>query len=313
MAADQWILSADGGGTKTDLLLGNSADKSGIALTGAGTNPNAHGKVAADRLEHLILAAFDRANISGKEVGTAVIGMAGVSHPKYRADFEEMLDRHMPSASVRMTSDAELAHRSIWGIEQGITLIVGTGSIAVGDDGDGKLLRAGGFGYQFGDIGSGYWLGKNLITQLIAMERSEAEDVLNLRKALAEHFDAGGFEEAVEAASGGESIPRVAAIAPVVLGHARDGNSIAEQIAQSGTEGLVEIVDELAEKVGQPKTIGLHGSVITESSFYRSLILNGLGLESWKRSETAAVFGGMIIAGAVETPEELCKFAITYG
>lgn len=313
MAADHWILSADGGGTKTDLLLVNCSVKSGVMVTGAGTNPNAHGKVAIGRFAQLMETALQRGQISGKEVGSAVIGLAGVSHPKYRADFEEMLERHLPSASVRMTSDAELAHRSIWGIEQGITLIVGTGSIAVGDDGDGKLLRAGGFGYQFGDIGSGYWLGKNLITQLIAMERSQAEDVLALREAVVGEFDADGFEEAVEAASGGESIPGVAALAPIVLERARDGNSVAEQIARSGVEGLLEIVEELAEKLGRPETIGLHGSVITESSFYRSLVLNGLGFDGWKRGGTAAVFGGMIIAGAVETPGELCKFAINYG
>mgnify|MGYP001495510347 CR=1 FL=1 len=313
MAADDWVLSVDGGGTKTDVLLVNSADRLGIMVTGAGTNPNAHGKVAVDRLEELIFTALKRAEISGGEVGAAVIGMAGLSHPKYRPDFDEMLKRGLPSASICVISDAEMAHRMVWGKERGMTMIVGTGSIAVGDDGKGNFIRAGGLGYQFGDVGSGYWLGKNLITQLIAMERSEDEEVLKLKSAVISHFEAREFEGALEVASGRENIPRVAELSPVVLNYAKRGNNLAEQIVRSGTEGLLDLVEELAEKMGQPERIAFHGSVITESSFYRSLLLNGLGLDHWKQGEKAAVFGGLILAGAVETPEELCKFAIDYG
>ena len=313
MAVDGWVLSADGGGTKTDVLLANSAARSGVVVTGAGTNPNAQGKVAVDRLEKLILTALGKAKISGEEVGAALIGIAGISHPKYRSDFDEMLNRHLASASIRVISDAEMAHRMIWGKERGMTLIVGTGSIAVGDDGEGNLLRAGGLGYQFGDVGSGYWLGKNLITQLIAMERSEDEDVLQLKSAVISNFDAKEFEEALEVASGRENIRQVAALSPAVLNYAKEGNSLAEQIVHSGTEGLLELVEELAEKMGQPESIAFHGSVITKSSFYRSLLLKGLGLNHWKQSEKAAVFGGLILAGAVETPGELRKFAINYG
>ncbi len=313
MAADGWVLSADGGGTKTDVLLVNSATRSGVLVTGAGTNPNAHGKVAVDRLEQLISVALGKVGISGKEVGTAVVGMAGFNHPKYRPDFDEMLNQCLPLGSLRVVSDAEMAHRMIWWMERGMTLIVGTGSIAIGDDDYGNLLRAGGLGYHFGDVGSGYWLGKNLITQLIAMERSEEEEVLQLKSAVISHFDAKRFEEALEMASGRENIPCVAGLSPFILNYAKEGNSIAEQIVLSGIEGLLELVKELADKIGQPEMVALHGSVITESRFYRALLLKGLGLEYWKQGEKAAVFGGLILAGAVETPEELCKLAINYG
>ncbi|MEE2877092.1 MAG: BadF/BadG/BcrA/BcrD ATPase family protein [Candidatus Neomarinimicrobiota bacterium] len=313
MAVDGWVLSADGGGTKTDILLANGDLKSGVMVNGSGTNPNAQGELASERLEQLISSALERVEISGQEVRSAVLGMAGLSNHKYRSAFDKILERLVPSASVQIITDAELAHRAIWGHERGITLIVGTGSIAVGGDAQGNLLRAGGFGYQIGDIGSGYWLGKNLITQLIAMERSEAEEILDLKKAVVDHFGAGDFVEALDLASGGESFSRVAAMSSILLNHAEEGNFLAEQLARTGIEGLQELVEELTGKMGQHDIIGLHGSVITESSFYRSLLMKGLKIESWKRSEMAAVFGGLIITGSVETPEELRNFVIDYG
>lgn len=313
MAAEGWIASVDGGGTKTDVLFVNGTSRKGTLTSGGGTNPNVYGTDGIERLRNLLTASLAGRELSGENVEACVIGMAGVSHPKYRPRLEVVCADLLPNVPTHITSDAELAHRAIWGKLPGMTVLVGTGSIAVGEGADGILKRTGGFGFQTGDVGGGYWLGKSVLTELIAAERSQADEVLTLRDAVATHLGVGGFEMAVKMASADEGVSVVSGLAPLVLKHAVEGNGLAAQIVTSGAEGLQELVEELAEKIGAPSEIGLHGSVICESSFYRDLLLGKLGLDQWKRSEFPAVYGGLVIAEAVTGPEEFRKFAVHHG
>ena len=86
---------------------------------------------------------------------------------------------------------------------------------------------------------------------------------------------------------------------------------IASQIVASGADGLRELVDELIEKIDFSGDLGLHGSVITESHFYRTKLMNRLEFYGWRKADFRAVFGGLVVAGAAAEPEELVKFTVT--
>ena len=184
-------------------------------------------------------------DVAAKNVKTCVVGMAGISHPKHRPTLKQTCETLFPQASLQLISDAELAHRTIWGEGPGMTLIVGTGSIVVGEDKDGKLRRAGGFGFQSGDVGGGYWFGKSLITELIAADRSNDDEIVELRQLVTDNFGVSSFKEALEKASGGEGVSIVASLTPEIFQVAENGNFIASQIVASGADGLRELVDEL--------------------------------------------------------------------
>jgi N-acetylglucosamine kinase-like BadF-type ATPase len=81
----------------------------------------------------------------------------------YRPLFDWM-HRHIPARHHLLTSDAAIALAAAVGDSPGILVNAGTGSIAFLRNDRGHLLRAGGWGVPFDDLGSGYDLGRKGIT-----------------------------------------------------------------------------------------------------------------------------------------------------
>ena len=135
--ADDWVVSVDGGGSSTDVLLANIPLKTARLKRGGGTNPNVYGADGIERLRKLMQKVLSETDVAAINVKTCVVGMAGISHPKHRPTLKQTCEALFPQASLQLISDAELAHRTIWGEGRGMTLIVGTGSIVVGEDKDG--------------------------------------------------------------------------------------------------------------------------------------------------------------------------------
>ncbi|MDP6456066.1 MAG: BadF/BadG/BcrA/BcrD ATPase family protein [Candidatus Marinimicrobia bacterium] len=303
MANERWILSIDGGGSKTDLLLLDTIARRGFIVTGNGTNPNVYGQNGIRDLENLIGQVLSRASCDAADVEACVVGMAGISNRKYKPALETMLETTFAASDVNLTSDAELAHHSIWRGNPGITLIAGTGSIVIGIDSEGRLHRAGGVGFTAGDEGSGYWLGKSILTQLITNERSSDEDVVELKEAVSEFFGKTEFEEVLQSVSllrG--TVSSVAAVAPIVLSIAESENFLASQVVSHGAEKLAEMVEEVSEKMGlkaESLSLGCCGSLIKQSLFYRDqveefLLLSYADVE-WVTDDHLPVFGGLAL------------------
>lgn len=313
MVSDINVISVDGGGSQTTILLANLNSKLAYVKRTKGTSPNLYGEVGINRLKKNIISTIDYSRLSKNDISSLVVGMAGISTPKYKPKLKKILSDLVPLASIYLVSDAEMAHRAIWGKAHGMTLLVGTGSIAIGEDTNGLLKRSGGYGFQIGDVGSGYWLGKNLLTQLIICERSEEKDLVDLRKVVIDHYKTKLFEEALEIASSDKNIAEMAGLAVPLLHKAEDGNYLAKHIVDSGVEGLEELICNLIPKLDNQKSIGFHGSLITKSKFYRSLLLNRLGIENWEKTQNEAVFGGLILIEEEIKFKELTEFQVKYG
>ena len=313
MVSDINVISVDGGGSQTTILLANLNSKLAYVKRTKGTSPNLYGEVGINRLKKNIISTIDYSRLSKNDISSLVVGMAGISTPKYKPKLKKILSDLVPLASIYLVSDAEMAHRAIWGKAHGMTLLVGTGSIAIGEDSNGLLKRSGGYGFQIGDVGSGYWLGKNLLTQLVICERSEEKDLVDLRKVVIDHYKTKLFEEALEIASSDKNIAEMAGLAVPLLHKAEDGNYLAKHIVDSGVEGLEELICNLIPKLDNQKSIGFHGSLITKSKFYRSLLLNRLGIENWEKTQNEAVFGGLILIEEEIKFKELTEFQVKYG
>lgn len=89
-------------------------------------------------------------------VDAVCVGSAGSGSTKAREFLTETLSPAVsPTGQVLVVNDARLALPSA-GYDEGVAVIGGTGSIALGLA-DGREVRAGGWGYLLGDEGSGYW------------------------------------------------------------------------------------------------------------------------------------------------------------
>ncbi len=160
-----YIIGVDGGGTKTLALL---ADESGNILArglGGASNYTAVGfEAACVALELAISQALSSAEKSvtpsvEQSVASLCLGLAGAGRLGDRARFHAWAVERFPNTKVMVVSDAEILLAAGAPDGPALALICGTGSIVYGRTETGELLRAGGWGYLFGDEGSGFALG----------------------------------------------------------------------------------------------------------------------------------------------------------
>jgi N-acetylglucosamine kinase-like BadF-type ATPase len=161
MKSDDLVLGIDGGGSKTVAWLGVHPSQGGPTIVGRGragpANPQAVGFPAAtDNLARAIGRAFEQAPVEVGPVAAAVLALAGSDRDENRRVFSDWAQKRRLAARFRIVHDAlpVLAAGSPEG--WGVALISGTGSLAYGRNRDGREARAGGWGFLFGDEGSGY-------------------------------------------------------------------------------------------------------------------------------------------------------------
>ncbi|MCH8012464.1 MAG: hypothetical protein IIA61_11040 [Candidatus Marinimicrobia bacterium] len=304
MANRHCILSIDAGGTKTDGLVLDRDKLSGVMLSREGSNPNIYREQGVATITSIVKTLIEKGGVLPEDVEDCVIGLAGISRTAYRKQIEKALNKIFPQSSIHLISDAQLAHHGIWGKASGITLIVGTGSIAVGIDEEGTFYRAGGFGYNIGDEGSGYCLGKSVITQLITNEQSTDEEVVSIRDEFVAHVGAPDFEGMLRILSMSEkNISTLAGLTPIILKAAEDSNFFVNQTVMQGAECLADLILELTEKMGiteEKLLVGISGSVIVKSNYYRNLIEDHLLYDfpemEWVLPQFPSVYGGLAIA-----------------
>ena len=98
-------------------------------------------------------------------------GSAGAEVPAARKRLEKLLMRLLPGSRVSVVHDTRLILAAA-GLDSGIALIAGTGSVVYGRAGDGREVRIGGWGWLLGDEGSAVWLAREAAREV--MRRADA-------------------------------------------------------------------------------------------------------------------------------------------
>ncbi len=169
---DYTIIGIDGGGTKTHGVLFTDGEvkaemKAGTTRIGAvGVGES------SERTLNMIVELCNKAQIETSELDAVVIGVAGVwleEEKKRSAQLIKTLARgqNIKFNDLMVTSDAEIALEGALNGENGIMVIVGTGSIALAKSDKNKLSRCGGWGIELDDEGSGAWIGREGLTAVV--------------------------------------------------------------------------------------------------------------------------------------------------
>src|SRR6185295_1759966 len=93
----------------------------------------------------------------------AMVGAAGAGREQEQHELAAALIAAQVARRVRVAGDSEISLAAAFGDGPGILLNAGTGSIAFARSPDAHLHRAGGYGWQLGDEGGGYWLGRRAL------------------------------------------------------------------------------------------------------------------------------------------------------
>jgi len=145
--------------------------------------------------------------------------------------------------TVRVMTDGEIALVAAFGQSPGILILAGTGSVGLARDQEGNINRAGGYGWQMGDEGSGYALGRAALGVVgraadgIAEATGLSERVLTATRS----SDISHLVRWAAASGQGE----IAALAPLVLEMAESGDRLAAELVARAADDLLNLAISL--------------------------------------------------------------------
>jgi N-acetylglucosamine kinase-like BadF-type ATPase len=270
------VIGVDGGGTKTEAWLariahGEAPEVIGRGLAGS-SNPRAVGmEMALANLAEAVAAARADAGLGQASVRLAVLAMSGAGHATVREQIGAWALQRGMAEEVRFEHDAEPVLAEGTPAGQGIALIVGTGSAAIGADASGTKHVVGGWGYHYGDEGSAYWIGRQALVEVAraADGRSGPTALVAALTARLGVPDARAILGALEQT--GNVRGAIARLAVDVEQAARQGDAVALAIVKQGASELAQMTATLAERLelGVEFPLALAGGVICGSELLR--------------------------------------------
>jgi glucosamine kinase len=193
--------------------------------------------------------------IGGADATAAGIGMPGLRSPDDAAALGAELTRRA-GRPVRVTGDGETAWLGAFGAAPGIVVFAGTGSGAMGCDGE-RWARAGGHGFLLGDEGSAYWIGRAAANAALRWEDGMGGSAA-LRDAVIE-ASGGDLAALIESVNSHPAERgRLALLAPVVTALAGEDDA-ARRIALEAAEHLTELARAVSRRLGPLPVCGLGG------------------------------------------------------
>ncbi|AGB47605.1 putative N-acetylglucosamine kinase [Mesorhizobium australicum WSM2073] len=238
-----YFLGVDGGGTGCRARL---EDAQGTVL-GQGLSGPATTRLGIEAAWTSIAKAFgaaiEEAGFAPAETAKihAGIGLAGIGR---KGALEALRAIAHPFASIDFVSDGIGACLGAHSGRDGAIVIAGTGSIGLGFV-EGRDLRAGGYGFPISDEGSGADLGLKAVQLALRAHDGRHERTALLAEVM-QRF-AGDPMEAV-AWMDRASATDYAALAPMVMRHADQGDPVGRRIVQGAAEQIDTLVRVLFEK-----------------------------------------------------------------
>ena len=157
----------DGGASSTRAVILNSNGKTlNKKKLSKGTNLKVYQNLAPKRITDLILELCHEISTSVDDISAFGFGLAAVSHDDGRELLFKELDRINIADRSILVNDAEAAYKTCCQDDVGILLTVGTGVICIAKNSNGDFVRVAGKGHDKSDVGSGYWIGKEVLLKL---------------------------------------------------------------------------------------------------------------------------------------------------
>jgi glucosamine kinase len=271
------LIGADVGGTKTAVAVSDGEKILGRASgPGAAVRPG-RALASASTITEVVRAALSAAGRLNGDV--LVVGAAGAGREPERDELQKALKVESLAARVEVTTDIEIALAAAFADGPGIVVSAGTGSIAVGRDREGKRHRIGGYGWQMGDEGSGYAIGRAALGAV-----SRAVDGRSPMTALSDRVlrasRSADFNALVRWAAGA-SPAEIAALAPQVLAVAAEGDPLAQGITDYAARELSQLAICLLPRMNlePPVRVAVTGGLLAPDQPLRRTLLAKLAEE----------------------------------
>jgi N-acetylglucosamine kinase-like BadF-type ATPase len=266
----RYFLGIDGGQSSTTALIG---DEFGRVLGMGRAGPCNHvgtgeGKAKfVDAIQGCLRAASAQAGLDSSSVRfvSACLGFSGGP-----ADKESILREMIATEKMSVTHDALIALSGATAGQPGLIAIAGTGSIAFGRNASGKTARAAGWGYMFGDEGSGFYITRQALRAALRSEEGWGPST-SLRSVLLDATGAPNVDQLLHRLYTPEfPRSRIAGLAKLVDQAAENGDATARNILTEAAQQLAIIA---AAVRGQLFTPGEAAHVSYVGGVFRSRLV----------------------------------------
>jgi N-acetylglucosamine kinase-like BadF-type ATPase len=154
---------------------------------------------------------------------------------------------------MSVTHDALIALSGATAGQPGLIAISGTGSIAFGRNASGKTARAAGWGYMFGDEGSGFYITRQALRAALRSEEGWGPST-SLRSILLDATGAANVDELLHRLYTPEfPRSRIAGLAKLVDQAAENGDSTAHHILNEAAQQLAIIAAAVRGQLFKPQ------------------------------------------------------------
>jgi N-acetylglucosamine kinase-like BadF-type ATPase len=269
-----FYLGFDGGGAKTECVL---ADSDGGVLARAFTGPSNPLRAGYPRAWFALSEAADcvlsRHKLHAAHIGGICAGLGGAGTTGVARRATAFFEGGFPNARVRVTTDLDIAHEAAFGSGEGILLLAGTGTAALGRDSSGHNVRAGGHGPWFSDEGSAFDVGRRAFEAVVRAEESRGP-ATELSKRIFEFHQTNGWDliRAAIAKNPDAIFPKTF---PLVAHLADKDDLVSRQILSDAATSLAGLAAAAARQLGwrdRDVPLAKVGGVYSRSKFFDAAI-----------------------------------------
>jgi N-acetylglucosamine kinase-like BadF-type ATPase len=287
----------DGGGTKSRIAVMDESGRILVRKEGACTNQYAIGfPQAVEHVRDLVGSTVDLSCVAG-----FCLASAGLGRKPEAERFATQLAYPFP---CYYCSDVEALLVGGLQNEEGICLVCGTGSVAMGRTRDGIIRRSGGFGWRLGDEGSAWWQGQQAIQR--AMRSEEHRDLpTKLLVPVMQALSVDTMEGLITLCNADTlTKARIASLSPLVTEYAKRGDPLAVDIINLSVKELTLLVDAIVVQLPllEGRDVVCAGGVLEHDAYFVSLLRQTWGTRyRFVQPKGTALDGALALAKQITT------------
>ncbi len=280
---ERYYIGMDGGGTSTKVLVWDGT-RERCRLSAGSLNYNSAGPARIAQALAELRDALAESGFAADDCAAVGIGCAGVSNPAVRPFLEKVFLELGYGCPVCVFGDEEAAMYGAFEEADGILLIAGTGSICLGQTGQGaRKYRAVGYGHLIDDEGSAYALGRDILSAVVRAEDGRAQPTV-LRDAVFGRLGISAMPELVGYVYAQDHTKKeIAALASLLSLPEAVQDAAVRRIVDKAAGELACLVQAVFGKMQRGMQAGsevfplvLHGSVLERNAMIRDRLTAGL-------------------------------------
>ncbi|WP_097015170.1 BadF/BadG/BcrA/BcrD ATPase family protein [Anaerocolumna aminovalerica] len=296
----EYIIGMDGGGTKTKVLIADRNQTILEELTAGAINYNGAKKEEVDQNIQGIFHTLEDKGYKKDRCRGICIGTAGISNPLVTEYMKENINHFGYTCSADIVGDHETALAGALMQTEGIIVIAGTGSICYGKDQCGNTYRTGGFGHLIDDEGSGYAIGRDILSAVVRAHDKRAEDTV-FTKLVFEYLHIRSIEELIRYVYNPKHSKKEIAKLSILIDEAyRLQDTVSVAIMDKCVRGLVDLTRPILNHMNENCLVAAAGSVLLNNENILEKFTAGMKREypdiSIIKPKKDAAYGAVILA-----------------